>query len=255
MPERPENVECCITALQSHLTEYLDYAFDTAIMPVIFRQIAAVFMKELRSELATRAALNAALMFVSTTVMMIAFATADEKITNGVASGLLWVVLFFSAMTGLARTFVAEEERGTTLLLQLVAPPMAVYFGKLLFNIALMLALAALGITLFVVVIHDVSVKSPLLFLVGIILGSIATASATTMISAIIAKASSKGALLPVLAFPVLLPLVLVGVEITYQALVGIDMLQARQSLQLMAAYIVVVVSLSSLLFDAVWKD
>jgi heme exporter protein B len=219
------------------------------------KQAIAVFRKDILSETKTRSALSAALMFVLTTVMMMAFATAGEKITSGVAAGLLWVALFFSAMTGLAKSFVSEEERGTVLLLQLVAEPSAVYFGKLLFNTVLTVLLYGLAVCVFLFVMNDVAIKSPALFWASFLLGSVATASATTIIAAIIAKANTKGALFPVLSFPVLLPLILSGVETTYQALTGVAFEQARSSFQVIAAYTVVVISISWMLFDFVWKE
>jgi heme exporter protein B len=221
----------------------------------IFPSILAVFRKDFSSELKTRYALNAVLMFVLTTVAVIAFSSAGEKITNGIASSMLWIVLFFSAMTGLQKTFVSEEERGTSLLLSLHAPSLAIYFGKLLFNTILTILLYGLATIAFFVFMSDVEIRSPLLFWLSFILGSIATAAATTLISAIIAKANTKAALFPVLSFPVLLPLILSGVETTYQALSGVAFTEARNNFQIVASYSVVVIAVSAMLFDFVWKD
>ncbi len=221
----------------------------------IFRKIVAVLEKDVKSELKTRYALNAMLMFVLTTVSMIAFATADEKLTNGLAAGILWIILFFSAMMGLSKSFVAEEERGTILLLQLTSTGTAVYFGKLLFNVLLTMILYGLAVMMFFFFVNGVVIKSPAVFWTSFLLGSVATASATTIIAAIIAKANTKGALFPVLSFPVLLPLILSGVETTYQALSGVAFEQARNNFQIIGSYIVVVVTVSFLLFDFVWKE
>lgn len=219
------------------------------------KSVLAVFRKDLQSELKTRSTLNAVGMFVLTTVSVIAFSSAGEKITNGIAASMLWIVLFFSAMTGLQKAFVSEEERGTSLLLSLHAPSLAVYFGKLLFNTALTLLLYGLGTLAFFVFINDVVIRSPLLFGISFILASCATAAATTLISAIIAKAQTKAALFPVLSFPALLPLILSGVETTYQALSGVSFTEARSNFQIVASYSVVVVAVSAMLFDFVWKD
>ncbi len=224
-------------------------------MSIILRRTLAVFRKDLRSELRTRYTLNAILLFVLTTVMMIAFATRGEIVNDGVASGLLWVIMFFSAMTGLARAFVAEEERGTSLLLRLSSPPAAVFFGKLLYNVLMTLLLNFAGITLFFIFVGGVAVGSPGLFLLVIALASLATAASTTLISAIIARSRSRGALFPVLSFPIMLPLVLPGVELTLLALGGADMAQAQNNLQLMVSYLVVLTTVSWLLFDFVWKE
>src|SRR5512140_1243164 len=92
------------------------------------RSVLAIFRKDWQSELRTRYAISALLMFVVTTISIILFSLGSEGARPEVLSGMLWVVIFFSAMSGLARTFVMEEERGTSMTLQLVARPSAVYF-------------------------------------------------------------------------------------------------------------------------------
>lgn len=109
----------------------------------------AVFRKEMAIEFRSRIALSALLLFMVITISTIAFTTAGERINNYVASALLWIVLFFGSMTGLSRTFVMEEERGTSLLLKLSSTPMEVFFGKFLFTCFLSLALSFTGSALF----------------------------------------------------------------------------------------------------------
>ncbi len=103
-------------------------------MAVIQRSMA-VLKKELLSEFRTRYAISAILLFVLTTITMVVFATSGDVLSPEVAAGVLWIVMFFGAMTGLSKSFVSEEERGTSLYLKLVADSGAIYFGKLVFNI------------------------------------------------------------------------------------------------------------------------
>ena len=94
----------------------------------------ALFKKDLHSELRTRYAVNSLVMFIIVAISVILFSIGNERISQSLTGGLFWVVIFFSAMSGLARAFVSEEERGTTLTLQLIASPSTVFSGKLLFN-------------------------------------------------------------------------------------------------------------------------
>ena len=110
---------------------------DSTRMSSCARSVMSVFLKDWRSELRTRYAMNALLMFVVTTIAIVLFSLGSEGAPSDALSGMLWTVIFFSAMSGLSRTFVMEEERGTTFTLQLLAPPSAVFFGKLLFNLVL----------------------------------------------------------------------------------------------------------------------
>ena len=113
-----------------------------------------IFKKDLRSELRTRYSLNSLLMFVITTLSIILFAIGNENVSTDVLSGVLWIIIFFSTMSGLSRTFVTEEERGTVMTLQLVARPLTIYFGKLLFNLILLCALNLFTITLYLLLLQ-----------------------------------------------------------------------------------------------------
>ncbi|HXX64405.1 MAG TPA: heme ABC transporter permease CcmB, partial [Bacteroidota bacterium] len=74
------------------------------------RSLRSVFLKDWLSELRTRYAISALLMFVVTTISIILFSLGSEGAPPDALSGMLWVVIFFGAMSGLSRTFVMEEE-------------------------------------------------------------------------------------------------------------------------------------------------
>lgn len=211
--------------------------------------------KDFKSELRTRYALNALFMFVVTAVSIILFALRGESPGPDVLAGMFWTVIFFSSMSGLARTFVSEEERGTAFTLQLMTSPSVVYFGKLLFNVVLSLSLTVAITVLYIIAFPSFVVRSFDIFAITILLGSIGLASATTIIAAIIARAGTKGTLYPVLSFPVLLPLLMTVMNSTAMALEGEALGRALGQFQILVSYILVMVAGSYLLFDYVWKD
>lgn len=219
------------------------------------RSVAAVFDKDWRSELRTRYAISALLMFVVTTIAILMFSLGSEEAPQEVLSGMLWVVIFFAAMSGLSRTFVAEEERGTTMTLQLLTSPGAVFFGKLLFNLVLVSGLSVFTVLLYALFINGFVIKNVLLFALTIAMGSVGFSAAATIIAAIIAKAATRGTLYPVLSFPVLLPLLLAVINATRLAAEGAVLADAAGEFQLLISYIVVVVTASALVFEYVWKE
>jgi heme exporter protein B len=221
----------------------------------MIRQALAIFAKDLASELRTRYAINALLMFVVVTLAVIMFSLVGETMTPGALTGMLWVVMFFAAMSGLSRSFVSEEERGTTMTLQLLATPTAVYLGKLMFNIVLVIALNLFIVALFLLTMDQFVVRQFGLFCLVMLMGSLGIASATTIIAAIIAKANTKGTLFPVLSFPVLLPLLMAGINATKIAVEEQHWTSVWPDLQLLGSYIIVITTVSFLLFDFVWKD
>jgi heme exporter protein B len=215
----------------------------------------AIVSKDVRSELRTRYAMNALLMFVVTSVTTILFALREDEVSTEVLSGMFWVIIFFTAMSGLSRIFVSEEERGTTMTLQLVASPSVVYFGKLIFNCGLTLALSSAVTILYMAVFPLFIIKSFAIFTLTIFLGSLGFAAAATIIAAIIAKANTKGTLYPVLSFPILIPLLMTVMKSTARALDGELFEAAFGEFQILASYLIIIIAGSYLLFDYVWKE
>lgn len=227
----------------------------SAARPSWVRSALSVFLKDWRSELRTRYAISALLMFVLTTIAIVLFALGTEGAPAHALAGMLWVVIFFSGMSGLARTFVTEEERGTAMTLQLTAAPSAVYTGKLLFNLVLVYAVNAVAVLLFFFFIQGFEVRTPSIFLLTLFLGSTGLAVMSTLIAAIIAKANTKGTLFPVLSFPLLLPLLLAVINATRLSAEGAFFTEALGEFQVLISYIGAVLTVSYLVFDYVWKD
>ena len=215
----------------------------------------AVFLKDARLELRTRYALNALGLFVVASVFLLRFALGDAAVTAPVAAALLWIVILFAATVGLGRVFVVEEERGTVLLLQLSLRPSAVYGGKLLFNAVLQLGLNAVAALLFLVLAAP-PLAAPGLFALTLALGALGLAGATTLLSAVIARTSTGGPLLAVLAFPVLIPLLFSTVRLTQLAFeASAPWAEAQTDLTALIGYAGLAVTASFLLFDYVWRD
>jgi len=215
----------------------------------------AVFRKEIAMEFRSRIALSALFLFMVITISTIAFTTAGERIEKYIASALLWIVLFFGSMTGLSRTFVMEEERGTSLLLKLSSRPIEVFLGKLLFTMTLSMSLSILGAGLFLFFLPSLDIGNLTLYWIMVSVLSICMASAITAIAAIISKANGKGALFPVLSFPVLLPPALLGIEALSMAIHGAPISEAGSTIVVLLSYAGIMISVSSLLFEFIWND
>jgi len=215
----------------------------------------AVFEKDVRLELRNRYAINMLLMFVLASLLLMLFAIGQEPLSRRVESALMWIVILFAASIGLGRSFVSEEERGTVLFLQLNTMPSMVYAGKFLFNFLLVLVLNLLAVVVLAILL-GMRVADPVLLTIVVILGSLGLAGATTLLAAVIARSSSQGPLLPVLLFPLLVPLLMSVVSATRHALVGETAWQlAADELTTLVAFAGVVITASVLLFDYVWKD
>src|SRR5438046_5060004 len=134
------------------------------------RQALAVLDKDLRAELRNRAAVNAILLFAVTALVVVGMALGPAKLSPALSAALLWVVLFFAAFSGLAHIFLHEEEAGTTTALRLTTSASAVYAGKLLFNLILLMAIAAIVVPLFVLMV-GVNPVQPVAFVAVVLFG------------------------------------------------------------------------------------
>lgn len=218
----------------------------------------SVFVKDLRSELRTRYALNAMVLFAACTAVMVSIGTTfiglrrtEEALQ--IQSSLLWVALLFAAITGLSRGFVHEEEARTLAALRLAAPPLAVFLGKFLFNLALLALLGVVTAALFVIFVR-IQVGSPLAFTLLLAAGGLCLSSATTILAAIIARASFKGALFAVLAFPLLVAPLIIAIQGSALALDNGGLPLVVGHLQFLVAYAVATFTASLLLFPFVWE-
>lgn len=213
-----------------------------------------IFRKDLAQEFKTRYVINAIILFSVVTMTAVSFSIGTFSVHAHTLSALLWIILFFSAMSGLSHIFVREEETHTADTLKLVAEPVSIFLGKYIFNLVLLLLLEVITIPLFFAVMNF-SVADTWLFFAIILLGSVGLAAGSTIIAAIISKASAKGALFTVLAFPILLPVLISGINGTKTITESGNFSEISGDLQVLFAYSVVIITASVMLFEFIWNE
>jgi len=224
------------------------------------REAFAVFEKEVRSEWRTRVALSSVALFAVGALTLIGLALYIGQGPTGpqTAAALIWVLLFFTAATGLGRAYVIEEERGTALALRLTARGTTVWAGKFAAN-ALLLLLLALMATPALLSLLKVKTANPALLACVLMLGCVGIAAVFTMTSALVAQATAKGGLLAALSFPMLVPLLVAAVHGTNAAL-GVGnaagaFAAGLGDVQVLASYAVIAITASLMLIDFVWNE
>jgi heme exporter protein B len=136
-----------------------------------------------------------------------------------------------------------------------VVPATPVYFGKLVVNIVLALVSNLLLSALYLLLMDGVEVKSPGAFMLVVVLSSVGFAGALTIIAALIARSGSKGALYPVISFPVILPLIILGVDLLRRSMTGVSLSAMSDDLLLLGLYAAALMLVSFFLFDLIWKE
>lgn len=192
--------------------------------PGLIGRVWAVAAKDATQELRRRIAIVAVLFFAATALALVSFAIGPfglpEEDRPPLQAALLWIILFFAAATGLPRAFVQEEETGTALALRKTLPATLVLAGKTVFNLLLFLAIAAVTIPGFLVLL-DWKVGSPAAIAATVLAGGYGLAVVSTFLSAISARAGQRNVLFVLIAFPLLVPLLLTAIAATLEATRG----------------------------------
>ena len=230
---------------------------------VAAREVAAVLVKEIRTEWRTRVALSGVGLFLMGSLTLIGVGLDRAIVDRSVIPALLWVLILFTAATGLGRVFVQEAERGTALALRLHADPLAVWLGKFVANALLLLALTALAAPLLLglLQIETKTVNAGVLASV-LVVGDLAVAAVFTTMAALVAQTTARGGLLAALAFPLLVPAFQVGLNGTRAALgIGLKVVDktawqvALGDIAVLSLFTAAAVAASLWLFDYVWND
>jgi len=220
----------------------------------LLHEIWILFKKDLIQEFRSKAAINAIFLFSVVTLTAVSYSIGSSAISNNVLAALLWIVIVFSALSAFSHIFLKEEEAQTADTLKLIAQPTPIFLSKLLFNILLLTLLLIVIVPLFIAA-FNFEVKNIPLLLLSLFLGDLGLASGGTIVAALIAKASKRGALFSVLSFPILLPVMIVGISAAQMAFTQADSPIFPSEITALFAYDVVLFTAALMLFDFIWND
>jgi len=219
------------------------------------RAVGAVIWKDLTAELRSRELLGAMLVFALLVILIFNFALElDVRTRQSVTAGVLWVTFAFAGTLGLNRAMAVERERGC--LDGLLLAPVdrtALFFGKALGNLLFMLIVAAVILPVYSL-LYNVNLLRPAL--VGVIgLGSIGYVIVGTLFSAMAVQARTRDILLPILLFPVVLPVLIAAVRATASILLAIPLAEIRGWFNLLIVYDLLFIAVAIMTFDYVVEE
>lgn len=217
-----------------------------------------IVRKDLTVEVRSREVAYTTLFFAVSCLLVFAFALVREgRAPEGAGEGILWATLTFAGTLALGRTFERERQAETLRALLLApVPRTAVYVGKLVGIVGLLVAVQVVLVPLVTLFFGAPLLRHPL-WLVGILVtGTIGFAAVGTLFAAMLVRARSRDVLLPVLLYPVVVPVLIAGVRGT-SALVEptFDVAIARFWLTLLFAFDTVFVTLALWTFEPLMTD
>lgn len=219
---------------------------------------ALVARKDLLVETRSREVVYTALLFAISCMLVFAFGLVKEgRVVADAAAAILWITIAFAGTLALGRIFDRERQNETLRALLLApAPRAAIYVGKLAGVLALLLLVEAIVVPL-VVLMFDAPLFRHPAFMLGLLLaGSLGYAAVGTLFAAMLARSRSRGALLPVLLYPITVPVIIGGVRGTAALLQPeADLAIARAWLTMLVAFDAVFITLSLWTFEPVMTE
>lgn len=215
----------------------------------------AVVWKDLVAELRSRELLSAMLVFALLVILIFNFSLElDTKTRSTVTAGVLWVTFAFAGTLGLNRSMATEKDRGC--LDGLLLAPVdrsAIYFGKTLGNLVFMFIVEAIVLPVYSV-LYNTNLFQPGLLLV-ILLGSIGYVAVGTLLSSMAVQTRTRDVLLPILLFPIVIPVLIASVKASTGYLQAFPMNEITPWLNLLLVYDVIFIAVAFMTFDFVVEE
>lgn len=218
----------------------------------LFNQIKFLIRKEMILEWRSKYALNGILLYVVSTVFVCYL--AFRQITSPQTwNALFWIIMLFASVNAITKSFI-QESKARQLYYYTIANPKAIIISKITYNIFLMILLSSIALS-FYTLVFNIPMGDIWFYMLSVLLGSISFASVFTMISGIASKASNGGGLMAILSFPLVIPLLVVLIKFSKNAMDGLDRSVSYDEIGVILAINVIVVTTSLLLFPYLWRD
>lgn len=226
--------------------------------PSFVQTVWLVTRKDLLIEFRSREIVYTTLFFAVACVLVFAFGFVHEGVAvEDAAAGILWIAIAFSGTLALGRTFERERENDT--LRALMLTPMdrpALYLGKLVGVLLLLVGVEAVIVPLVGLMFHAPLFASPLLMMFLLLSGTVGFVAVGTLFAAMLVRARSRDVLLPILLYPITIPVIIAGVRGTAALLQPeADLPIARMWLSLLIFFDVVFVTLALWTFEPAMSE
>lgn len=217
----------------------------------LWRQVKLLLYKDMVLELRSKYAINGILLYVISTIFVCyqIFQSLESLTWNA----LFWIILLFAAINASSKSFTQESSARNQYYYTLVSAR-AVILAKILYNTLLMLALTMLAFLVYSTVFVN-PIGDWLLYFTCIILGGLSFATVFTMVSGISAKAGNNVTLMSVLSFPIIIPLLIVLIDLSTNALMGVPRTESIPALLTLLGINIISIAVSLLLFPYLWRE
>lgn len=222
---------------------------------MLLKEIKVLLHKEILLEWRERYAVNGLLLYVVSTVMIcyLSFSLKANQLNPIAWNTLFWIILLFTSVNAIAKSFQQERQSRFIYYYTLVSPQ-GIILSKIIYNSLLMALIASIGFGFYALVLGN-PVQDNFLFFLNILVGAVGFSNTLTMVSSIAAKANNSGTLMAVLSFPVMIPMLLMLIKTSKNAMDGLDWASSADELITLFAINLIVLAVSFLLFPYLWRS
>jgi heme exporter protein B len=225
--------------------------------PSYLRQLGAVVWKDLVIELRSRQRIVAMASFTVLVGVLFSYSLDTTLVRpQNVAAGLIWMTVVFAGMLGVGRTFQLEAEDGAFHgVLTSPIPKDALYLGKVVSNYVLVMLIVLLVIGVFGLFFNLDYGQQPLAAILVVALGALGFVALTTLFAAVSSATTMGETLLPVLLFPLLVPMIIYGTQATGALLAGRPFSAVDSSVRMLGVFTLVALLAGAVLFRHVVEE
>lgn len=217
----------------------------------LIKEVKFLIGKELLLEWRSKYALNGVVLYVVSTVFV---CFLSFRALSGVTwNALFWIIMLFASINTVSKSFL-QESKGRQLYIYTIASPLALIISKTIYNVMLMLLVTLIALA-FYTLVFDYVPQDIGLYLLATVLGSLSFSTIFTMVSAIASKAGNGGMLMAILSFPVIIPVIIMLIKLTKNAVDGLDRSVSWDEIATLLIINVLVAVFSLLLFPYLWRD
>lgn len=219
----------------------------------MLQRITTLLKKDILLELRQQHTFYGILLYIASTIFVLYLSMPDSPEAN-IWNSLFWVIQLFVCVNTVAKSFL-QESKGRMLYFYSITSPVEFIIAKLIFNTLLMALMSLVSLGLFFTFL-DNPVADSLVFTGVVILGGTSISLVFTLMSAIAAKAQQNAALIAILGFPVILPILLLLMRLSKAAFAEVFREGAVAQLAgLIGLMDLLVITLAVILFPFLWKD
>lgn len=221
------------------------------------RKIWAIVWKDIITELRTKELFSSMFTFALLIILIFSFTFGfSVEFIPIAAPGILWVAFTFAGVLGLSRSFALEKE-GNSILGLLISPVdrSSIFIGKMIGNMIFVFIVEAIILPIFVLFFNYNLFGNVSLLLVVIFLGTIGFVSVGTLFSAMAVNTRLREVLLPVLLFPVIIPVIVSSVKLIGAILDGKPIGEAGSSFQILVSFDVIFIVICTIVFEYVVEE